>query len=488
MVTSTRGTKKYSHQRSRSLSSPPLDVMKADSDQDKKSRPSSWMALQRINLRFQMLPKYLRVVFAIGGCLIVLSIITIAIHSFQPTDESLERLRHRPHFAEKPRVLGLRQTSDLDRGLSHVSLVVGFGELPEPGKRELIARYNPLPVQNKLLKSPDSMDKGECQPMYDWQSGHNPTCNVIHEATYGWERLLNERDDLSSVSSSDEKLWDSVEQSRLVAAGAFRQVWKIFEWDGKTKRALKTLRVDAKNKNFDLRSFDRHRRDAMAFEQLTSSPLIVDIYGFCTNSALFDWGDQGTLEDIYRHNPDISKEQLLQIAYNVSLSVAHAHNFDDRGRATLAHTDIKPDQFLVQDGYYKLTDFNRARFLLWNQRWNIPCGFQVGKNGGIWRSPEEYKYEAETEKVDVYSLGNVLYFLLTRTYPWNGYPAKEVYDAVMKGDRPGIPEVIQQSDHPFDRFMIQAIKMCYTHKKEERPGAFDVAAKLKEGIEQLTNK
>lgn len=384
-------------------------------------------------------------------------------------------------------MLGLRQNSDADRVLTHVGLIAS-GSLPPAGERQLISRYNPLPVQNNLLKAPDSMDKGDCQPMHDWQSGHNPTCNVIHEATYGWDHLLKDLDDLSVVDPGDEKRWDSIEQARLVAAGAFRQVWKMFEWDGKTKRALKTLRVDSNKKNFDLRSFDRHRRDAMSFEQLTSSNLIVNMYGFCTNSALFDWGDQGTLEDIYERNPDISKEELLQIAFNVSLSVAHAHNFDDRGRATLAHTDIKPDQFLVQDGYYKLTDFNRVRFLLWNKKQDLPCGFHVPKNGGIWRSPEEYSYEPETEKVDVYSLGNVLYFMLTREYPWKDFSSKEVYEAVKKGDRPEISKEIRKSDHPFDKFMIKAIEMCYTHNMKERPGAFEVAAKLQEGIDLLQKR
>lgn len=462
----------------------PIDCsMDTDIEHAKKSRPSSWMAFQRLALRFHMMPRCLQILFATGTFLIGISIFTLTFHA-SPYNESEEEFRHRPHFTDKPRILGLRQNSDLDRVLTHVGLLAS-GSLPEFGERQLVTRYNPLPINNNLLKAPDSMDKGDCQPMYDWQSGHNPTCNVIHEATYGWDHLLNDREDFEGIDSNDERQWDSIEQARLVAAGAFRQVWKIFEWDGKTKLALKTLRVDSKKKDFDLRSFDRHRRDAMSFEQLTSSPLIVDMYGFCTNTAVFDWGDQGTLEDIYERDPDISREKLLHIAYNVSLSVAHAHNFDDRGRATLVHTDIKPDQFLVQDGYYKLTDFNRVRFLLWNKRKNLPCGFHVAKNGGIWRSPEEYNYEQETEKVDVYSLGNVLYFMLTRTYPWNDYSSKEVYEAVRKGERPVIPNEIQESDHPFDRYMIKAIQMCYTHETNERPGAFEVAAKLQEGIDRL---
>ncbi|CAJ1942806.1 unnamed protein product [Cylindrotheca closterium] len=461
----------------------------SDSELAKKSRSSSLMAFHRVTLRFHMMPRYLQIVLATGSFLIgyflIFSTLPISPLTEQEPDKLPEKFRHRPHFTDKPRILSLQQTSEEDRVLSNVMDASSLA-LPEEGHRQLVDRYNPLPRQNKLLKGPDSMDKGDCQPMYDWQRGHDPTCNIIHEATYGWDHLLgdNQAETLNELDSND-IAWDSIEQTRLVAAGAFRQVFKIFDWDGKTKRALKTLRVDSKRKDFDLRSFDRHRRDAISFEQLTSSPLIVDMYAFCTNSAVFDWGDQGTLEDIYQRDPDISKDDLLEIAYNVSLSVAHAHNFDDQGRATLAHTDIKPDQFLVQDGYYKLTDFNRVRFLLWNKRRNIPCGFTVGKNGGIWRSPEEYAYEEESEKVDVYSLGNVLYFMLTREYPWNDYPSKEVYEKVKKGKRPKISDEILASTHPFDEYMIKAIEMCYTQDQFKRPGAAEVAAKLQEGIDKL---
>lgn len=58
-------------------------------------------------------------------------------------------------------------------------------------------------------------------------------------------------------------------------------------------RTIKTLRVDAKSKDFDLRNSDRHRRDVVAMEQLTVSPLFVDIYGYCSNAGLFDWGKGG---------------------------------------------------------------------------------------------------------------------------------------------------------------------------------------------------
>ncbi len=354
------------------------------------------------------------------------------------------------------------------------------------GDRELVERYNPMPHDTPKLKAASTMEKGKCTQMHDWQTSHNPTCNVIHESSWGFAYPLgwNPEKLPDDYEFQQNRLFeDSNEQLRLVAGGAFRWVWMIREYDG-IRRALKTLRIDSNGKNFDLRNFDRHRRDAVAMDQLTASPLVVDMYGFCSNTGIFDWGEGGDLSTIFQRDPDIADEHLLQIAYNVSLSIHDAHHFDDQGRATMAHTDIKPDQFLYQEGYYRLTDFNRVRFLSWDSTHNKKCGFNVQKNGGLWRAPEEYSYELETEKVDVYSLGNVLYFLLTGENPWNGYAAKEIYEKVKKGERPEIPKEIQDSDVIFDRYMIQAMQMAWTHDKDERPGALDVAQKLKQGLEE----
>eukprot|EP00536_Pseudo-nitzschia_multiseries_P003444 jgi/Psemu1/185890/e_gw1.53.102.1 len=254
---------------------------------------------------------------------------------------------------------------------------------------------------------------------------------------------------------------------------------------------MKTLRsLKPKDKKFDLRNHDRHRRDAMSFEQLQPSPLVVDLYASCSSTAIFDYADRGDLLEIFKQEGEagsqISELHLLQIAYNVSLSVHHAHHFDDQGRPTMAHTDIKADQFIFQDGHYKLSDFNRVRFLTWNKKLDKQCGFDVGKNGGEYRAPEEYAYQKETEKVDVYSLGNVLYFLLVREEVWKRRSHKEIYELVKKGQRPKIPDKIYNSDGIFEQSMIRAMERAWIHKPEDRASALQVANIIKEGIKLLS--
>lgn len=454
------------------------------SEQSKKNTSPTVMAVKRVVLRLRMFPRTVQVLamaltaFAIGLPIGYLTVQLLRRSSYSSASQTLFSAMSRTgtrsstsSFNAKPRLIQLVW----DEEFHHLLDVGKMAPFVPPQYQELIGRYNPLPNlgNNNKMNSASKLDKGTCHRMADWQADHNPTCNLIHETSSAFTE---------PYVLKNNNTW--VENIRLIAAGGYRHVWMFREFDG-IKRVMKTLRVDKKNSNFDLRSLDRHRRDAVSFDQLSWSPLVINIFGYCSNTGIFKYGEGGDLESIYEREPNISKQDLLHIAYNVSMSVAHAHHYDENGHATIAHSDIKVDQFLYEDGYYKLTDFNRVRFLLWNEAKNKHCGFTVGKNGGQWRAPEEYAYKRETEKVDVYSLGNVLYFMLTKEIPWDDFKSKEISTKVKKGERPIIPAEILESTHPYDKYMVEAIKMCFTHDQEERPSAKEVALKLADGIKEL---
>ena len=90
-------------------------------------------------------------------------------------------------------------------------------------------------------------------------------------------------------------------------------------------------------------------------------------------------------------------------ATQAAIALAAVHNIDEEGYPTITHTDIAPAQFIKVNDTYKLNDFNRARFIAY--RYNNEtgmdemCPYQIGSNPGKNRSPEEYNYEPQTEKV-----------------------------------------------------------------------------------------
>ena len=123
-------------------------------------------------------------------------------------------------------------------------------------------------------------------------------------------------------------------------------------------------------------------------ERLTGSTYIMDIYGFCGNSGFFEFADGGSLEDVIwqKHVKDAwtSSEKVI-VAQQVASGIAEMHNFVQEGRPSMAHTDITTSQFVYvsEGGIYKLNDFNRCRFLSWNEEKNETCGYYVGNNPGL---------------------------------------------------------------------------------------------------------
>lgn len=102
------------------------------------------------------------------------------------------------------------------------------------------------------------------------------------------------------------------------------------------------------------------------------------------------------------------------------------------------------------------------------------------------RSPEEYAYGRQTEKVDVYSMGNVLYSILTLEYPFEH--EKDVYKKVIAGERPAIPQKFLNSTDPFDQTLLKAIEMCWVHDPEKRATARQVQRLLVSTLKRMNVK
>jgi serine/threonine protein kinase len=90
------------------------------------------------------------------------------------------------------------------------------------------------------------------------------------------------------------------------------------------------------------------------------------------------------------------------------------------------------------------------------------------------RSPEEYEYGDQTEKVDIYSMGNVFYVLLTATWPWDGTKEEEAQKLVKEGKRPYVNGTILNSTNPIDQALLKAMDMCYVHDPSKRASAKEV--------------
>jgi serine/threonine protein kinase len=132
---------------------------------------------------------------------------------------------------------------------------------------------------------------------------------------------------------------------------------------------------------YDYQDYEFMRMDALVSERLTSSPSIVDIYGFCGLSMMSEYLTMGDLtrhtlpggsrshpvelndtEDVDPKNYFSATEKLV-LAFEMAESIALLHSYKG---GVIVHDDISLSQFLAsKDGFMKLNDFNRAEVMLW---------------------------------------------------------------------------------------------------------------------------
>ena len=313
-----------------------------------------------------------------------------------------------------------------------------------------------------------------------------------------------------------------------------------------------TVRIE---RDFLPEYYELHRRDALAMERLTFSPYVLDIYGYCGQSAineLADFGIEGmsSLEKIarsFRGMEDIEpvSKIKLQLASMVAAGVSHVHSIDhpdfpypvendsdddpnkdydgekkkrsllgdiDGGRAkvtsnaTLVHYDLNPRNIaVVRRGKPKLNDFNVAEFMTWDAENNRTCGFSGRFREPWWRAPEEMHFHMPsnytdhrpppaplTEKIDIYSLGNILMEILTSHSPWGlmqkGKAEEETRPKVARGELPEFPDdfnVTKLTSDPALMAIDRAMRKCLRFRPEDRPTAGEIAAELFEAIDNL---
>lgn len=151
----------------------------------------------------------------------------------------------------------------------------------------------------------------------------------------------------------------------------------------------------------------------------------------------------------------------------------------------MVHGDIQTAQFLLdKDGRVLLNDFNRAEIMTWDEDGDHDyCRYTNGHGGGDWRAPEEYLDEPLNEKVDIFSLGNNFYTLLTGESPfYDTYTYDEVEKKVTDPEgkeKPFIDPRFQNSSVA-EKALANVIPRMWIYEPDDRIDAFEIIKLLRE--------
>lgn len=102
------------------------------------------------------------------------------------------------------------------------------------------------------------------------------------------------------------------------------------------------------------------------------------------------------------------------------------------------------------------------------------------------RAPEEYNYEVENEKIDIFSMGNIFYSIITGDMPFEDTAEKQAQKQVKEGKRPEISDDILNSDDLAVKTLVSVIQRCWKHDPRDRPSASSLRDELKMVMDRMT--
>lgn len=166
----------------------------------------------------------------------------------------------------------------------------------------------------------------------------------------------------------------------------------------------------------------------------------------------------------------------------------------------IIHADLQSKQYLIDSttGHIYLNDFNRCRFItkvdpptnytsINNDTSSVQvpstlesCPVYIPSAPGIARAPEEYDMTALSEKLDIYSGGNILYEIITGKHIWDDERNKNTRAAIQRGERPQVNDAIRNATGTVDAELMLLLDRVYEHDPNKRPSA-------KEVVDQLEN-
>lgn len=252
---------------------------------------------------------------------------------------------------------------------------------------------------------------------------------------------------VNQVIIRGQKINDRYQIIRTIGEGGMANVYLAHDLILDRDVAVKILRGDLAD---DEKFVRRFQREAIAASSL-SHPNIVEMYDVGEDDGKYyivmEYVEGKTLKSLVKKRGGLTLPEVIDIMTQLTSAIACAHD------SNIIHRDIKPQNVLIkEDGIVKITDFGIAMALNSNELTQTNSVM-----GSVhYLPPEQANGKGATLKSDIYSLGIVMFELLTGQLPFKGDNAVEIAIKQMKNQIPSVCNINSLIPQSVENIILKA--------------------------------
>ena len=258
-----------------------------------------------------------------------------------------------------------------------------------------------------------------------------------------------------------QKISDRYQIIKSIGEGGMANVYLAYDTILDRNVAVKVLRGDLAN---DEKFVRRFQREALSASSLTH-PNIVEVYDVGEDNGQYyivmEYVEGKHLKNLLKKRGKLTISEVIDIMLQITDGMSVAHD------SYIIHRDIKPQNIMIlENGLVKIMDFGIAMAM--NSTQLTQTNSVMGSVHYI--PPEQANGKGSTLQSDIYSMGIVMYELLTGSLPYKGDNAVEIALKHLKEPLPSIRDELPNIPQSIENIIIKATaknpKNRYTDARE----------------------